>query len=62
MKLTMMFKSLGLALTIIVASQTALLIQQGRVSAEPGSNKLNNGESLKANEFLVSSDGRYKLL
>jgi hypothetical protein len=29
--------------------------------AEAGSNRLNNGESLKSNEFLASSNGLYKL-
>ena len=58
----MMFKTLGLTATIVVASQTALLFQQTGVLAEPGSNRLNNGESLKTNEFLVSSNGEFKLL
>lgn len=57
----MILKTLGLTAAIVVASQTTLLFQQSKVLAQPGSNRLNNGESLKSNEFLVSSNGLYKL-
>lgn len=57
----MILKTLGLTAVFVIASQTPFLLQQSKVLSEPGSNKLNNGETLKANEFLVSSDGRYKL-
>lgn len=57
----MILRTLGLTAAIVVASQTTLLFQQSKVLALPGSNRLNNGESLRSNEFLVSSNGLYKL-
>ncbi len=61
MKLPNLFKALGLTAAIVVSSQTALLFQQSEALAGTGSNRLNNGESLKVNEFLVSSNGLYQL-
>lgn len=61
MKLPELFKTLGLTAAIVVASQTALLFQQSKVLAEPGSNRLNTSESLKQNEYLRSSNGVYTL-
>jgi hypothetical protein len=61
MKSIMKLKTLALTVAIIVASQTTLLLQQSEVLAQPGSNRLNNGESLKSNEYLLSSNGLYKL-
>ncbi len=57
----MKLKNLGLTAAIIVISQTALLFQQSKTLAGAGSNKLNNGEILNSNQFLLSSNGRYRL-
>jgi hypothetical protein len=57
----MRLKNLGVTAAILVISQTALLFQQSKTLAEPGSNKLNNGETLNSNQFLRSSNGRYQL-
>jgi hypothetical protein len=57
----MKLKSLGLATLIATVSQSTLLFQQSEVWAEAGTNKLNVGETLNTNEFLVSTNGLFQL-
>jgi hypothetical protein len=54
-------KNLGLTAAIIAISQTAFLFQETKILAEAGSNRLDNGESLRSNEYIISSNGLYQL-
>ena len=57
----MKLKNLGFTAAIIAISQTAFLFQETKILAEAGSNRLNSGESLRSNEYIISSNGLYQL-
>jgi hypothetical protein len=59
-KLSKLSKILGLTTAFAISSQAALLIQQNKALADTGTYKLNPGEYLFADQYLISPNGEYQ--
>ncbi|MEH1834991.1 MAG: hypothetical protein V7L29_23765 [Nostoc sp.] len=62
MKLFKLSKILGLTTAFAISSQAALLIQQNKALAGTSTSILYAGEYLFANQYLISPNGKYKVI